>query len=384
MKLLERIATKSGVSLPAEPSPFPVNYHPIPGQYITFSSKTGQESKNYPHWAEIVRWLQPILLKYKIFIVQIGGKGEEPFNGVVSKIGLTFRESSFLVQNSLLHLSGDSCFVHFAGMVKTPIVAVYGATLPESAGPYYKGDFHPIEDRSELPSYLTTEQDPQIAKIKPETIVNRVLEVLGLKERVDIETIEFGSLYHQKQISYIPDFLADGQKLAEVKLVIRLDGNHNENYAAAVLQHRRKPTVIIAEKPMTEDFLKMAKGKVARLYIRLKDDYQVDYIQTIKESGIPYTLIWEGKKENLGQAKIKLFEYEPIVTPQSRKNPSVDKNCYFKTQQAFLGRGKKYFSMWHYKHFEEGQGLIGNAIESEDFWESAEGFFFYKRPEKKQ
>lgn len=379
MKILEHYATKAGVSLPSEPSKFPVNYHPIVGQYITISAKTGQESKNYPHWPEIVRWLQPILLKYKISIVQIGAENEEPILGTVNKTGLKFRESSFLVQNALLHLSGDSCFVHFAGMVKTPVVALYGATLPEVTSPYYKGEFYAIQERDDLPSYLIQEADPQIAKIKPETVVNRVLEVLGLREQVNIKTIEFGHLYHQKQISYIPDFLADAQKLSQVKLVIRLDGHHNENYAAAVLQHRRKPTIIIAEKPLSADFLKIAKGKVARLYIRLKNDYEVDYIQRLKESGIPYTLIWEGDKDKLGAAKVKLFEFEPIQTIESRKNPAIDRNCYFKTQQAFLGRGKKYFSMWHYKHSQEGQGQIGDAIESEDFWESAEGFYFYRK-----
>ncbi len=381
MKIIEHYATKAGVVLPAEPAPFPVNYHALPvKRFITLSAKTGQSAKDYPNWQEVVKWLYPVLIQHGIYIVQLGEAGEASIQGTVNKLGLTFRESSFLVQNADLHLSGDSVFVHFAGSVKTPVVALYGSTLPEVTGPYYKGEFHAISARTDLPSYKADEADPQIAYITPETVVNKVFEVLGLKERVNVESIEFGPAYNQKQISFIPDFMPDAQMMATIRLVIRLDIVHNENVAAEVLKHRKQPCMIVADKPLTKDFLQFCKGKVATITQKFGEGYDIQSLIDLKESGNPYQLVWMGDKDRLGDIRFELLDVDMVYTPvKPKRSDKITKESYFKTNQAFLGRGKHYPTLWHYRHAQEQPGQVGDAIESDEFWESSDAYFFFKQ-----
>jgi len=380
MLIQEHYATYSGVQLPEIAPTFPVNFYPIPVKYITLSPKTGQPSKNYPHWAEVVRWCQPVLIKNGIHIIQLGEAEEPPIRGCVSKTGLSFRESSFVVQNSLLHLSGDSCFVHFAGMVKTPVLALYGSPLPAATGPYYKGKFEALEARNDLPSYETKESDPQIAYIKPETVVNKIFEMLGLRERVTIKTIKIGSMYYSQQISLIPDFAPDFQKLSKVRLVVRMDIAHNESLVAEVLKNRQRSTLLVCKDQPSKEFLEFCKGKVDRIMQKFGEDYDFEKLEQLKNSGIPYTLIWTGAKEKLGEVRFNLLDFDPVHTTKHEKLEEVTQGCYFKTNQTFLGRGKHYPSLWHYHRGVQGAGgEVGEAIKSEEFWEGSESYFFFQK-----
>ncbi len=382
MHIAEHYATSSGVRLPENPPDFPVNFYPIPVRYITISPKTGQKSKDYPHWMETIRWAQPVLIKNGIHIIQLGEADEAPIRGCVAKMGLSFRESSFIVQNSLLHLSGDSCFVHFAGMVKTPVLALYGSTLPAATEPYYKGKFEALEARTDLPSYQPNERDPQIAYIKPEMVVNKIFEMLGLRERVTIQTIKIGDLYYSPQISFIPDFTPDFQKLSKVKLVVRMDVAHNEGLVAEVLKYRQKPSLLVCREHPSKDFLTFCKGKVDLIMQKFGEGYDIEKLEQLKNSGIPYTLIWTGEKEKLGDVRLDLLDFDPVHTQKHEKVEGVTEKSYFKTNQTFLGRGKHYPSLYHYRRGAEGAGgQIGDAVNSDEFWEGSEGYFFFQRGE---
>lgn len=382
MLLQQHISDKAGVKLPESPPKFETNYHPIPGRYITLSPKTGQKSKNYSHWPEVIQHIQPILHYHQIYIVQLGEIEEAPILGCVPKMGISFRESAFLVENSLLHLSGDSCFVHFAGFVETPIIALYGSTLPEATGPYYRGKFKALRGNKGLPSYRPDEKDPEIDNIAPETVSNSIFEELGLKERINIETISIGKNYNNKQITFIPDHVPDFRRLAGATLGVRLDVIHNENVVVELLKHRKKPIVIVSKEHPSKDFLDAARGKVSMFYQKLSENYSVEKLKELKSSGIPYSLIWTGPKDLLGDVRLELLDYQPVGTEKTEVDERVGAETWFKTGQLFLGRGKTYSSLWHYNHEIPTQSghptKVGGAYKSDEFWQSKDAFNFFK------
>ncbi len=385
MKILEHYALAAGVKIPETPHEFPVNFHPILGDYISLSPKTGQKSKDYDHWPEVVRMISGILQKKGMWIVQIGESSETPIKGCVTKTGLSFRESSFIVQNSKLHLSGDSCFVHFGGAVNTPILALYGSTLPEATGPYFKGRYEALSARKGLPSYLPDEANKEVNNIKPEDVANKALEMLGLPDRIPMETIGFGKAYYLPQMMIIPDFVPEFEKIANNNLVVRMDLKHDENLVGEILRHRKRPITMVTKKYLSLDFLKAAKGGIGQLLQLLDNDFlknesNFEQVENLKKSGIPYSLVWIGDKDKLGDVRLKLLDFNPVHTKKLEKVEGVTAKTSFVSRQVILGRGKPYASIWHYRRGIEGlMGEVGQALQDDEFWESGDSLYFFKR-----
>ena len=386
MKILENYATSAGVKIQKDPHEFPVNFHPILGKYITISIKTGQSSKNYDYFQDVVKIIYPVLFQNNIIIVQIGESDEFPIPGCVIKTGLSFRESAFIVQNSSLHVSGDSCFCHFAGHVKTPLLGLYGATSPSSTGPYWTGAFEALQGNSGIPGYNADEKDApkEINNIFPENIANKIFKMLNIKARLNIKTICFGKLYNNSQISFIPDFEPQYKKLQSCKLLVRMDVCHNEEIVSKLMNYRKVELSIMAEKPLSENFLKYCQGRVHRILQILKDGYKISDLENLKNSGIPYILVWAGKEESLPDARLELFDFEPVGLKRIEKDSRITRDSIFSTKQFFLGRGKHYSSVWHYNHgiSEDSREVgreVGDAIDSDDFWESKDAFYFFNK-----
>ena len=385
MKILENYSVQSGVEIPANPHKFPTNYHPFPlERYISFSRKTDQSSKDYDHWPSVVEFIIPILQAYKIAIIQIGGKEEKLVPHCIPKINLPLRESAFLVENSLLHISGDSVLCHFAGSVKTPLLGLYGSTLVEAATPYWTGDFVALRGNLGLPSYLPDESKKEINNIKPEEVANKIFEMLGLQERVNIKTLYIGEEFYNQQFSYIPDCLMDFKKVADIRLICRMDLAFNEQLVFELLKYRNKPVLIQTKQYLSEGFLSAAKTKISRVVQMIDEDFSFEKLSFLKKSGIPYMLVWCGNPDNIGDAKIKLFDFDPIYTKVPQKFDFVTKDTLFRTKHTFAARGKNYPTIWHYKNNIPGDWSIlpvGEAIDSPDFWETPEMFSFFSKPQ---
>lgn len=386
MKILENYSKQSGVGIPEKPHKFPTTYHPFPiGKYICLSRKTDQTAKDYDHWVSVVEFITPILQQHKIAIVQIGEQGESIIPHCIPKLGLSFRESAFLIQNALLHLSADSAFCHFAGSVKTPLLALYGSTLVEAASPYWAGQFEALRGNEGLPSYLHQENKKEINNIKPEEVANKVFEMLNLGERLQIKTIYIGEQFYNHQYNYIPDSLVDFKQLADIKLICRMDLAFNEQLVFELLKYRNKPILIQTKKYLSEQFLTAGKSKISRIVQIIDENFSFEQLKTLKQSGIPYMLVWSGDKENIGDAKIKLFDFDPIYSRVPEKFDFVTRETLFRTKHTFASKGKNYPTIWHYKNQIPGDWSlmpVGDAIDSPDFWENPEIFSFFIKQTK--
>lgn len=74
-------------------------------------------------------------------------KGDNP--RIIDMMGkLSLRESALFIKKAVLHIGGDSAPLHFANAVKTPVVSIWGPTVPRFGfAPYRENDII-LEDKS--------------------------------------------------------------------------------------------------------------------------------------------------------------------------------------------------------------------------------------------
>ncbi len=125
----------------------------VKGRYVVLVPGTRGEKKKWPvsYWGELARRLA----EKKIYTVISGtpnekGMGKEikkisPSPYTVDLIGRTsLLELMALEKQASLHISGDTGPLHIANAVKTPIIALYGPTLPNRSGPYGNPNGHSL------------------------------------------------------------------------------------------------------------------------------------------------------------------------------------------------------------------------------------------------
>jgi hypothetical protein len=142
---------------------------------------------------------------------------------------------------------------------------------------------------------------------------------------------------------------------------------------------------MVTKKYLSPDFLKAAKGGIGQLLQLLdnnflKNENDFEQIENLKKSGIPYSLVWIGDKDKLGDVRLKLLDFNPVHTKKLEKVEGVTAKTSFVSRQVILGRGKPYASIWHYRRGIEGlMAEVGQALEDEEFWESADSLYFFER-----
>ena len=119
--------------------------------FVAFAPGSIWGSKRWPHYGELARRLAPAVpvvvvggpddagLGEEIVRAVEGGKGRSKAVNACGK--LTLRQSAALIGRAALLVTNDSAPLHVATAMGTPIVAVFGPTLPEFGfGPISTGD----------------------------------------------------------------------------------------------------------------------------------------------------------------------------------------------------------------------------------------------------
>lgn len=123
------------------------------GRYVVLVPGTRGERKKWPisHWGELAKKLA----EQKVYTVIAGAPNEmemgeaikalSPSPYTVNLIGKTsLLELAALEKKAALHISCDTGPLHIANAVKTPIIALFGPTLPDRSGPYGNSNSHVI------------------------------------------------------------------------------------------------------------------------------------------------------------------------------------------------------------------------------------------------
>lgn len=127
--------------------------HGIHGSYVVLVPGTRGEHKKWPieYWGALAKRLA----QQKISAVIAGTKGEMDMGKAIKNISTSpytvnlmgetnLLELAALEQKAALHISSDTGPLHIANAVHTPIIALFGPTLPDRSGPYGNDNSHVI------------------------------------------------------------------------------------------------------------------------------------------------------------------------------------------------------------------------------------------------
>jgi ADP-heptose:LPS heptosyltransferase len=97
-----------------------------PGAYITVHNKPGPWTRT-KDWAQ-QDWEQLVftLIHRGYEVVQVGGAGDPPLQGVTSRLGVSLRESASILNSAACHVGCVSGTMHMAAALNVPSVIIFG------------------------------------------------------------------------------------------------------------------------------------------------------------------------------------------------------------------------------------------------------------------
>ncbi|MDB4353033.1 hypothetical protein OAA60_06345, partial [Porticoccaceae bacterium] len=90
-------------------------------------------SKIYSHYDIVLSLLKPFLDRAGIQVIQMGG--EKKIEGVHTALNVSFKQQSYVLSKSLVHLGCDGALAQLASSKEIPTVTVYGNSFSENAKP---------------------------------------------------------------------------------------------------------------------------------------------------------------------------------------------------------------------------------------------------------
>lgn len=359
-------------------------------KYITFHTNTKFQAKNYDYWEEVVNIIYPILKKLNIKIIQTGLNEDKLIQNTIDYRGKTnINQLSFLIKKSLLHFGSDSLAIHLASHHDIPIVSLYSITHPENAGPYFGSKDKQIlfksYDKLNLKPSQSAEENPKtINSILPEEIASAILNLLNINEKAQYKSVYFGERYGKTQIhDLIPNQIVGASK--ESLLDMRMDQEFNENALAQQLQNNR--CRIFTDKRINIDLLKNFKQNIDTLFYFVSENDDPIFVKQVSELGIRMTILSKMSESAIAAKKIHYYEYGNINTAPAPKKELIEKlkstkNLYYKSCQSVYSNNKIYPSFAAKKLDKPRTGEFEPVIDSQDFWEDLDNFFFVEMIDK--
>lgn len=384
-------ANSVGVKLSKTPSKFPNNYYPTPEKYIVLHAGAGNPSRIYDHYNSVVNLISPILHKYGVSIVQIG-KDDKVIPGTVNLVNkTTFRQSAFVLENSLLYFGSDSVWSHVAGNYNIPLVSLYGCNPPHIAEPHYKGDHILLDShrKGKKPSFALDDKPKQVNYINPEDVANSIFQLLNIDDRIAIKTIKIGEDYNINQIDFIPDYPIPADQFNNHFIVCRMDLSFNLNALAQCLTFYKAR--IITNKPIPLKVLFKFKEKIDLIMVIVENGLNPEFIDNINKVGIQYVLVSELKDKELSEKKLAFFDYNQIFPKKIFDKSSIldyltkeqnINNVFATSNRLFLSNGQFYPSVYHWRMgepFNGGEFKIKDCLSDKEFLDGVESLYIFEK-----
>lgn len=158
-----------------------------PDGFVVINPYSRWRSKEWPYYAELLRRLAS---ERELHLVLSGGRDRAidarrlltriAGKRVVSLVGrLTLDQAICLYRRARLMVTGDSGPMHVAAALGTPVIALFGPTLPEQTGPW--GNYCrvlQVRRPTHHHAYLTDRRREHIAALDVGTVHRAVLEAL--------------------------------------------------------------------------------------------------------------------------------------------------------------------------------------------------------------
>jgi hypothetical protein len=381
MRLLDTYATNTGSKIDR---PFIyTKFFPLPQEkFITFQAQTPYDSRNYSYWQEVINLIHPYLIKNNIHILQVGTKDEKSFNGAASLLGQTsINQLGYIIENAVLHFGADSLCVHLASYFDKPIVALYSISNPNVAGPHF-GDkskhvllkgYERVGNKK--PSYSQIENPKSIDTIKPEEIAENILNLLDIKHSKLPETIYFGIDYNVKSLEVIPEQNLNIDSIPVENPIIRMDYNFDENVFEKIVA--LKKSIVFTDKPIKKNLINKYKANISQLIYIIDENNDVNFVKTLKNNSINYTLLSFLDEEVLNKYKLDYMDYNLIVnrkhkTKEETNIKDVD-NLYYKSSRLIYSAKGQFISRYDWIH-----GNGNRVVDNPDFWKEADNFYIFR------
>jgi len=370
------------------------DYFPLPFErYLTIATGSGQGSKNYSYFQDVLNILAPYLGQTGITVVALGGKDDPAIQGVYDLRGKTsFGQSYYLIKNAVMHLGNDTWTAHAAGWAGIPLVAVYGSTDPYLHGPHWqtaKTILLESHRRGNKPSF-GQEGQKTVDFIDPFDIARAALQILGIPNALVPKTQFIGQAYQGTVLDYIPNLPLNPGFNPDTPCAVRMDLEHNEQNLAQVLQSGRKVN-IVTKAPINLDLLRAFRPSILSYNHELEGECPASYIKEVNRLGFNYVFFSRtDSQEELAALRIKYFDVVQVQHIVNKTRADFEKGAQeytndptfaldaalklatmkFKTNKFVLSRGKIYLSLAHEKADLpiEGNNSVANVIDSPLFW----------------
>lgn len=358
------------------------HFFPTPKEkYITIHNSDKVPAKSYSYWPDVIKILKPELEKRNIKIIQIGTKEDQIIDGVDDFINTTtFKQSFYLIKNSLLQVGIDSCPIHIASALEKPTVSIYSHTYAKTCDPLWNKDKAIIIEshrNGKKPSFSLNEDPKTIDIIKPEEIANACFKQLQFKEYTTQETLFIGKKYKSKILDIIPSEEPLNLDYTDVNIRVRLDLDHNEEVLFKVLSRVKSQVEIISAKPVNESILKAFLHKISKV-IYCAPNFDGEFLNYLKHSGLDFELNCTDKNQ-LSAQRNKFFNFDIVY-----ENLIKDAKKLRRENKDKIKEGSKFYSGRFY--IQGGKTLASLAKSPKDlnFWLDIPYFRVYsERNERK-
>jgi hypothetical protein len=326
---------------------------PIPlaaDKYIALQPFSKYQSKSYDYWNEVTRILKPILDKYNISVVQVGGAGESQINHTINLSGQTnFNQLAYIIKNSLLHVGVDSVCCHIKSVFGGKIVALYSNNFISNVKPYWTSpeDCVLLEpDRGgDKPVFTAQEIPKSINNISPELVASSICKLMGWEYDYPYTSIYNGDIFIAPMLETAMFDPINIEGLGISNIICRMDFNFNEDVLAKQLIIC--PCSIVTNKPIKKDLLNRFKPRLKEVvYFIEENNHAFDFYDDVIKLGVPLRLISGLPSEVVNSFKI---DYMEIGAIQAKPKVDIDSilskcNCqfgdlYYNSSKFTIGKG---------------------------------------------
>ena len=274
--------------------------------------------------------------------------------------------------------------MHVANTYKKDIIGLFGSTLPNVSGPYFKNanikilESHRNGKKASLSLHDTHNT---INLIKPEEVANAIFELLGLDNKIKIKTTQVGKFNHIPLLEIDLSEKPSIQLKAINSLSLRLDWCDNLELAYSLIHSLDCGVSLVINKPTDLAFLNASKNKITQILYEINSikDVDINYIKNLYSFG-KTQIITDLENEDLNDLKFALFDYFSVAS-KLKHEPIKSEGLFFTNEGGILKGDKKYPTKWHSDneiYNESGEYEVPNT-EEKSFWQYKEFLHFYQK-----
>jgi hypothetical protein len=205
------------------------------------------------------------------------------------------------------------------------------------------------------PSYSPEENPKTIDNIKPEEIINSILNLLNIKNQNIYETIFIGDRYGELILECIPSVVLPQNVFPNIPLNIRfdyIDKIVENDYLSTFNNLNIRNCTVITDKSLEIEKLFQLKNKIISIFYDITfNKINFEFVSKIKSLGIKLDFIFNiSKNKNddfLNYQKLQLVDYPEIINIVEHKDKPKDlitSSKAYKNKKVLFANNKTYLS----------------------------------------